>query len=216
MDDNEEPVNDTHLDSNNSPPTSSTYQATDQSPPQQKASSDPTKMEALNPGVTPESELRATSREEETRKSRIPLEPGTRATPTPASRDPQADRDLRDASTWGNVAAVKRILAAGRADVNSKDLNGWTPVLLAARKGHREVVELLVRKGADVSVLTFNDDNILHLACMGSDVETVKYVLSLNVVDINARTKGGRTAVSWARYFSHRRVENLLLSLGAQ
>ncbi|XP_048251512.1 integrin-linked protein kinase-like [Haliotis rufescens] len=140
----------------------------------------------------------------------------TRATPTPASTDPQADSDLRDASIWGNVAAVKRILAAGRADVNSKDLNGWTPVLWAARKGHREVVELLVRKGADVSVLTFNDDNILHVACIGSDVETVKYVLSLNVVDINARTKRGRTAVFWARLYKHPRVENLLLSRGAQ
>ncbi|XP_046341346.2 BRCA1-associated RING domain protein 1-like [Haliotis rufescens] len=172
-------------------------------------------MEALNPGVTPESELRATSREEETRKSRIPLEPGTRATPTPASRDPRADSDLRDASKRGNVAAVKRILAAGWADVNSIDRKGWTPVLWAARWGHRKVVELLVSKGAFVSVLTFNDNNILHVACMGSDVETVKYVLSLNVVDINARNKQGRTAVFWAKNFRHRRVESLLLSIGA-
>ncbi|XP_048251510.1 GA-binding protein subunit beta-1-like [Haliotis rufescens] len=158
---------------------------------------------------------RATSREEETRKSRIPLEPDTRATPTPASTDPRADSDLRDASKRGNVAAVKRILAAGRADVNSKDLNGWTPVLWAARWGHGEVVELLMRKGADVSVLTFNDNNILHVECMGSDVETVKYVLSLNVVDINARNKQGQTAFFWARNFRHRRVESLLMSIGA-
>ncbi|XP_071084675.1 uncharacterized protein [Haliotis cracherodii] len=187
-------------------------------------------MEALRPGATQESELPVYSREEETRKSGTPLGPDTRARPTPARRDPEADRDLLDASSEGNMAAVKRILEAGRADINCRDVVGLslhvmdinsrgrrsrTPVMEAARRGHRDVVELLVSEGADVSLVDKGGDIILHFACMRGDVETVKYVLSLHVVDINSRGAGSWTPVMWAVVRGHRDVVELLVSEGA-
>ncbi|XP_071084668.1 uncharacterized protein [Haliotis cracherodii] len=174
------------------------------------ASSHPSKMEALRPGAT-----HATSREEETRKSGTPLGPGTRATPTPARRDRRADRDLLEASRKGNMAAVKQILAAGRADVNCRDEVGWTPVMRAAYKGHRDVVELLVSEGADVSLVDEDGDNTLHFACWRGDVETVKFVLSLHVADINSRGGRSRTPVMEAALGGHRDVVELLVSEGA-
>ncbi|XP_071078471.1 cyclin-dependent kinase 4 inhibitor C-like [Haliotis cracherodii] len=86
----------------------------------------------------------------------------------------------------------------------------------AARGGHRDVVELLVSEGADVSLVDVVGDNILHWACMGGDVETVKFVLSLHVVDIDARNKWGQTAADWARIWGHQQVVELLKSRGAQ
>ncbi|XP_071084670.1 ankyrin repeat domain-containing protein 2-like isoform X2 [Haliotis cracherodii] len=180
-----------------------------------RASSHPSEMKALRPGATQESELHATSREEETRKSGTPLGPGTRATPTPARRDRRADRDLREASREGNMAAVKQILAAGRADINSRGEVGWTPVMEAALGGHRDVVELLVSEGADVSLVDEDGDNILHWACWGGDVETVKFVLSLHVVDINSRGGRSQTPVMVAAWRGHRDVVELLVSEGA-
>ncbi|XP_048246285.1 uncharacterized protein LOC124127331 isoform X2 [Haliotis rufescens] len=137
------------------------------------------------------------------------------ATPTPARRDHEADRDLRDASRKGNMAAVKLILGAGRADVNCRGGGGRTPVMAAALGGHRDVVELLVNEGADVSLVDKDGNNILHQACRGGDVETVKFVLSLHVVDINSRGWRSRTPVVSAALRRHRDVVEFLVSEGA-
>ncbi|XP_048242814.1 serine/threonine-protein phosphatase 6 regulatory ankyrin repeat subunit C-like [Haliotis rufescens] len=86
----------------------------------------------------------------------------------------------------------------------------------AALRGHRDVVELLVSEGADVSLVDDDGDNIIHWACWGGDVETVKFVLSLNVVDIDARNNSGRTARDEARDWHEEPVVKLLVSRGAQ
>ena len=56
-----------------------------------------------------------------------------------------------DAAAKGNIEAVKYHLAAG-VDVNSNGYRGFTPLHYAARNGHKEIVELLIAKGADVNV----------------------------------------------------------------
>ncbi|XP_071115855.1 uncharacterized protein [Haliotis cracherodii] len=135
--------------------------------------------------------------------------PATQATPSPADCE-----DLSDASRWGNLKKVKRLLSQG-VDVNCRWWS-WTPVMRAAYEGHRDLVELLVSEGADVSVVDEYDYNILHYACAGGDLETVKFVLSLHVVDIDARGNNGRTAADEARLRGHTRVVDLLVSRGAQ
>ncbi|XP_046564007.1 histone-lysine N-methyltransferase EHMT2-like [Haliotis rubra] len=115
----------------------------------------------------------------------------------------------------GNLAAVKRILDTCRADVNCRDVGGRTPVMEAAFRGHGDVVELLVSRGADVSLVDDLGDNILHCACRGGDRETVEFVLSLDGVDINSRGQGSRIPVMWAAQWRHRDVVELLVSRGA-
>ncbi|XP_048242804.1 ankyrin repeat and KH domain-containing protein mask-like isoform X3 [Haliotis rufescens] len=132
-----------------------------------------------------------------------------RATPS------QADRDLYYASRDGDLEEVKRLLTTPGVDINSRGELSWTPVMVAAYRGHRDVVELLVSDGADVSLVDVNGNNILHHACMGGDVETVKCVLSLRVVDINSRGRLSRTPVMEAALGGHRDVVELLVSEGA-
>ncbi|HIN18031.1 MAG TPA: ankyrin repeat domain-containing protein [Gammaproteobacteria bacterium] len=65
--------------------------------------------------------------------------------------NPEADRALLDAAEKGNIEAVKWHLDAG-ADVNAQDNDiRWTPLHVAAAFGHKEIVELLIAKGADVN-----------------------------------------------------------------
>ena len=64
--------------------------------------------------------------------------------------NPAIDRALIKAAAQGNIEAVKQHLAYG-ADVNEKDEAGLTPLLVAARNGHKEIVELLILKGVDVN-----------------------------------------------------------------
>ncbi|XP_046577277.1 protein HOS4-like isoform X3 [Haliotis rubra] len=128
------------------------------------------------------------------------------ATPSPAT-----DRDLYSASEDGDLERVKRILGAGHVDINTRGDYSRTPVMVAALEGHRDVVELLVDRGADVSLVDVNGTNVLHWACFGGDLEIVKLILSLNAVDINARDNRGRTAADWAKLWGHQPLLALLV-----
>ncbi|XP_067654111.1 uncharacterized protein [Haliotis asinina] len=133
----------------------------------------------------------------------------THATPSPA-----AGRDLYYASRDGDLERVKRILAEGHVDINYRR-GSWTPVMAAAWKGHSDVVQFLVDRGADVSLVDGGGDNVLHWACAGGHLETVKLIVSMNLVDINVRNNYGKTAADIARVWGRQRVVDLLVSRGA-
>ena len=59
--------------------------------------------------------------------------------------------DIHQAATEGNIEAVKQHLAAG-TDIELKCTGcGGTALGHAAKHGHKEIAELLVENGADVS-----------------------------------------------------------------
>ncbi|XP_048252515.1 ankyrin repeat and KH domain-containing protein 1-like [Haliotis rufescens] len=130
--------------------------------------------------------------------------------------DVNGDNILHWACWAGHLATVKFVLSLNVVDINSRGGGSRTPVMRAALRRHRDVVELLVSKGADVSLVDEDGDNTLHLACYRGHLETVKFVLSLNVVDIDARNNSGRTAADVARRRGHTPVLDLLVSHGAQ
>ena len=57
---------------------------------------------------------------------------------------------FHDAVDEGYLEVVKQHLAAS-PNVNAKDVNGMTPLYIAADRGHKEVAALLIAKGADVN-----------------------------------------------------------------
>ena len=54
------------------------------------------------------------------------------------------------ASQQGHLDVVQALLAKG-ADVNAKDNDGATALMLASQNGHLDVVQALLAKGADVN-----------------------------------------------------------------
>ena len=57
---------------------------------------------------------------------------------------------IHKAARVGHIKAVKRNLASG-TNVNAKDEDGVTPLLLAAMLGHKEIAKLLIAKGAHLN-----------------------------------------------------------------
>ncbi|XP_067668390.1 putative ankyrin repeat protein RF_0381 [Haliotis asinina] len=126
------------------------------------------------------------------------------------------DNILHYACRGGDIETVKLVLSLNVVDINSRGQNSQTPVIVAAQGKHRDIVELLVTEGADVSLVDNSRTNILHWACLAGDLETVKLVLSLHAADINARIDYGSTALEIARFGRRPQLVDLLVSNGAQ
>ncbi|XP_048237157.1 ankyrin repeat domain-containing protein 50-like [Haliotis rufescens] len=118
---------------------------------------------------------------------------------------------LHLACLGGHVEMVKYILSQKIADINSRGMYERTPLIGAATFGHREVFELVVDKGGNTAFVDINDNNILHLACLGGHVEMVKYILSQKIADINSRGMYERTPLIGGATFGHREVFELVV-----
>ena len=62
-----------------------------------------------------------------------------------------SEQELLSFASGGNAAEVRRLLEDedSHVNVNAKDRDGLTSLLLATKGGHREVVRLLLRNDAD-------------------------------------------------------------------
>jgi ankyrin repeat protein len=70
-----------------------------------------------------------------------------RATFEALTRDPD-HVFLQHAALTGDITEIRRLLAL-RADPNTTDLAGWTPLHAAASGGHADAIRELLRSGAD-------------------------------------------------------------------
>ncbi|XP_048246402.1 ankyrin repeat domain-containing protein 50-like [Haliotis rufescens] len=122
---------------------------------------------------------------------------------------------LHVACIGGHVEMVEHIMSQGIGDVNSQNQDGRTPLLLAAFGGHREVFDLLVRNGANASVVCNKGNTILHVACIGGHVEMVEHIMSQGIGDVNSQNQDGRTPLLLAAFGGHREVFDLLVRNGA-
>ncbi|XP_046348413.2 serine/threonine-protein phosphatase 6 regulatory ankyrin repeat subunit A-like [Haliotis rufescens] len=129
--------------------------------------------------------------------------------------DDNGDSILHVACIGGHVQMVECIVSLDIVDINSGGQYGGTPLMSAAEGGHRDVMDLLISRGGDVSLVDDYNNNILHVVCIGGNTDIVKYVLSEHVVDINSRGEYGRTPVMIAARWGHKGVFDLLVSRGA-
>jgi len=159
----------------------------------------------------------------------------------PSEPSEPPDISIQKAALDGNIVAIKQHLAAG-TDVNAKDDQyGVTPLHDAAGKGHKEVAELLIAKGADVSAKNNRGFTPLHHAATkklaelliteGADVSAktnrgmtplynadnkeIAELLIANGASVNVKIKGGGTPLHYVAYKGHKEVAELLIAKGA-
>ena len=78
------------------------------------------------------------------------------------------DRSMKliEASYSGDVKQINELLQ-NNIDVNIRDEEGFTPLMLAADRGHKDAVKVLLAAGADVNIVNNNYDTALFIAARG-------------------------------------------------
>ena len=93
------------------------------------------------------------------------------------------------ATRQGLLGIVQAIVDSGRVDVNRRNRDGWTALTHAARHNYPDIVELLLKSGADPETRTdeFNgaDTPLTKAAACNSTASVIK-LLDVGHADINA------------------------------
>nr|XP_057946373.1 kinase D-interacting substrate of 220 kDa B isoform X1 [Doryrhamphus excisus]XP_057946374.1 kinase D-interacting substrate of 220 kDa B isoform X1 [Doryrhamphus excisus] len=112
-----------------------------------------------------------------------------------------------------NLAAIKAHLDKFR-DVDSRSDNGQTPLMVAAEQGNLEIVQELIKRGANVNYDDVDCWTALISASKEGHIQVVRELLD-NDANKEHRDMGGWTALMWAAYKGRTDVAQLLLDKGA-
>ncbi|XP_054469500.1 kinase D-interacting substrate of 220 kDa B [Anoplopoma fimbria] len=112
-----------------------------------------------------------------------------------------------------NLAAIKAHLDKFR-DVDSRSDNGQTPLMVAAEQGNVEILQELIRRGANVNLDDVDCWTALISAAKEGHIEVVRELLENNA-NLEHRDMGGWTALMWGAYKGRTDVVQLLLEKGA-
>ncbi|XP_056151156.1 kinase D-interacting substrate of 220 kDa B [Lampris incognitus] len=112
-----------------------------------------------------------------------------------------------------NLAALKAHLDRFK-EVDGRSDNGQTPLMLAAEQGSLEIIQELIRRGANVNLDDVDCWSALISAAKEGHVDVVKELLD-NSAYIEHRDMGGWTALMWAAYKGRVEVTKILLENGA-
>jgi len=107
-----------------------------------------------------------------------------------------------------------RSLIEGGDDVSRRTPYGTTPLDRAVVAGFKDIVELLIAKGADVNAKDNWDWTPLHSAVYG-DKEIVELLIAKRA-NVNARNGGSRTPLWYAQEEGHTEIVELLRKHGAK
>jgi ankyrin repeat protein len=129
-------------------------------------------------------------------------------------RYPDGSTPLQWAVHKGDVAEVKRLLAAG-ADVSVANRYGATAMGLAAEVGDDEILKLLLQAGADADSPNPDGQTALLAVARTGNVEAARLLLEFGAT-VDAREKwGGQTPLMWASARRHPEMMRFLISKGA-
>ncbi|HDQ25959.1 MAG TPA: hypothetical protein ENN43_04355 [bacterium] len=132
------------------------------------------------------------------------------------------DRELFDAVERGDSRKVKELINAffikkliGRKpDVSAIDDKEDTPLIIAAYKGHRDIVELLLKAGAGVDETDKYGNTVLIEATRMGHADIVRELIHQGA-DIDAKDRDGYNAFMYAAAYGHIDVVREMIKEGA-
>ncbi|XP_021704250.1 kinase D-interacting substrate of 220 kDa isoform X4 [Aedes aegypti] len=113
-----------------------------------------------------------------------------------------------------DLAGLKSFLGTRQLQVDDRDDNATTVLMIASGRGATSFVKELIARGADVQAQDLDNWSALLFAAKAGHVDIVEILLD-NGADIEHRDMGGWTALMWGSYKGHTAVVSLLVQKGA-
>lgn len=111
-----------------------------------------------------------------------------------------------------SVAAAQALVNASGTDLNMRNAQGETPLMLAAIKGQLALAEQMIARGADVNQTGWTP---LHYAATGSSTAMVALMLKHHAF-VDSESPNGTTPLMMAAQYGSPEAVKLLLASGAQ
>ncbi len=115
---------------------------------------------------------------------------------------------LTHAMILGQEEIVKLLILYG-ADLNAKNMQGWTPLMWATECGRTKVVRMLLNHGADALAKDHDGDTALMIAAYHGNEEIVKSLLEKDD-RVSMKDYNGRNALSIAKAQGHENIVRIL------
>ncbi|CAM9381361.1 unnamed protein product [Ectocarpus sp. 13 AM-2016] len=123
--------------------------------------------------------------------------------------------DLHQAAAQGMVKRTSTLLSRPLANVDQRDNDGFTPLIVAAQEGHHNVVRVLLEHGAQISMASYAGCTALIMTAIHGQPAVATALLDAGA-DVNTSDINGCTALYCAANHGHLSVAKILLENGAQ
>uniref|UniRef100_A0A8C9YCS5 Euchromatic histone-lysine N-methyltransferase 1a n=1 Tax=Sander lucioperca TaxID=283035 RepID=A0A8C9YCS5_SANLU len=121
---------------------------------------------------------------------------------------------LHLAAKLGHYDIVHHLLSKASKYINCQDNGGWTPITWAIEYKHKELVHLLLARGADVNIRDKEENVCLHWAALSGCDDIAQALLEARC-DLNAVNVHSDSALHVAARENHLECVMLFLSRGA-
>lgn len=116
----------------------------------------------------------------------------------------------------GQVATYKLLLENSVTDINMKNAQGDTMLIVAISTKRRDIIQHLIsRPDIDITLRGSDGKTALMVAVAKCNFAVVKCLTSFRATDINVQDKDGRTALIVAAYWGTDYMFNYILRMGA-
>jgi len=121
---------------------------------------------------------------------------------------------LLAAASRGHADAIRSIAENG-ADLDVRDAHGRTPLHVAAYGAHHAAMRALIAAGADPNALEDDRYDIITIAAVADDLETLETALSLGTRADNITSPYDGTALIASAHLGHVEIVRALVDAGA-
>ena len=119
--------------------------------------------------------------------------------------------DLINSAKMGDTRELSQIAAKG-ASLDTTDIDGNTLLMLAARDGHADTVDFLIKSRVKLNARNSAGDTALRLAAFRGHQKVVELLLAGGAA-VNMQ---GWTPLAYAAFSGHLEVAKLLIKSGAE
>lgn len=108
----------------------------------------------------------------------------------------------------GQLDVVRSMMESSAIDVNATGIDKWSALHFAARKGHLNVVNFLLVRGAEVDSCTKSGWSPLHMAVWSGHADVAEVLINCGA-HVNARDSKNKTCLYYAKQNQSQNAELL-------